>query len=348
MNMQNNSTETSVLVSLRELVSLEDERLAEEEEARRRAEAEAERARKDAIEQARAAEEARRLAEEEARVQRAREQAEEEARLAAIAQAELERARVEAQAVAAQAARDTELAHERALAQHDNERQKTRLKLWGLGVLFAALVGAGGVGMMALYPTDTPEDPRIAQLEREQQELLKDRLSALDALHQRLEDKLEAYEGADLDAVHREVLSARAALDGEGLSDERLAGYESALDRLATEVGRAHRLARLSTLSELHDGLAVQVERLRRTTPTLKKAAKLAEKSRAGVDAADPVDRDLEAFDAALKKLARALADEPRVGGPRGPSSASGTSGDTGPSTPPCDFHDPLCGSLTR
>lgn len=342
------TTETSVLVSLRELVSLEDERLAEEEEARRRAEAEAERERRDALEQAQAAEEARRLAEEQARVARARAQAEQEARLAAIAQAELERARVEARAVAAQAARETELAHERALAERANEQQKTRLKLWGVGVLLAAVLGAGGLGIMAMMPSETTEDPRIAQLEREQAELLKDRLAALDALHERLKEKVGAYEGrsVDFDEAHRAVVAARVALEEAGPNDERLDVYDAALDDLATEVGRAHRLTRLSTLRRAHETLAEKVNATRRPTKAVTEAARAADARRKRVDATEPLERDLEAYDAALQKLALALADQPKPGSYAGrvPNDANEVSAE-----PACtDYHDPLCARLTR
>lgn len=345
--MQNDQTETSVIVSLRELVSLEDERIAEEEEARQRARAQAAEARKHAIEQAEVAEEARRLAEEEARLARAKQQAEEQARLAAIAGAELERARVEAQAVAAQAARDTELAHERALARHENERQKTRLKLWGVGVLLAAVLGAGGLGLMALMPTETADDPRIAQLERAQAELLRDRRAALDALHDRLEDKLGRYEGADMDAANRAAIAARDALDQDGATDAELDTYEAALDDLATEVGRAHRLAVYSTLRATHDALAEKVEATRRPTPALGKAAKAAETKRDDVDAAEPVERDLEAYDAALEQLALAVAEQPKPEPYAG--RAAGTRGESETTEPVCtDYHDPLCARLTR
>lgn len=346
--MQNERTETSVLVSLRELVSLEDERLAEEEEARQRAHAEAEQARKSAVEQAKLAEQERRLAEEEARVARARQEAEEQARLAAIAQGELERARIEARAVAAQAARDTELAHERVLAQHQSERDKTRLKVWGIGVLLAAVLGAGGLGVMALMPADTTEDPRIAQLEREQAELLKDRRAALDALRDRLEDRLGAFdgEGEALQAAHRAAVAARTALDTEGPTDAGLDAYEASLDELATEVGRAHRRAVHATLLAAHDTLDEKVEATRRPTPALTKAAKAAEASRRGVDPSEPVERDLEAYDAALEKLAVALNEQPKAGPYTG--RVAGTKGESKKEEPVCmSYHDPLCARLT-
>jgi colicin import membrane protein len=347
--MQNGPTETSVLISLRELVALEDERLQEEEEARQAAEQAAEQARREAIEQARAAEEARRLAEEEERRARAQQHAEEEARLAAIAQAELERARIEAEAQAAQAARQTELEHQRALAHHDQERQKARLKMWGVGVVLAAVLGAGAIGTFAFYPTDTTTDPRIAQLEAERQDLLRERLAALDGLRSRLDEKIAALEepGAALDRAKSSVAEAREAIDSASLSDGDIERYHEALEQLATAIGRAHRAARLDKLNQLHDELDARVERMRHPSSALKKARKVAASRRKAVDAAEPVGRDLDAYDDALDRLALALGDEPSgsIGRP-GPRPSTGATGDTGDTGPVCDFHDPLCARL--
>src|SRR5512138_3672464 len=100
MPMSEEQKESSVLFSLQELFNLEQDRIKQEDdEKKRRAEMEA-RAREEAERRARAEEQARVMAEEERRRLEESRQREESARLDALRQAEIERARVEAERLA--------------------------------------------------------------------------------------------------------------------------------------------------------------------------------------------------------------------------------------------------------
>ncbi|XXY53930.1 hypothetical protein WME91_22595 [Sorangium sp. So ce269] len=137
--------ESSFLFSLKQLMSLEKQRLREEEEgARRRALAQQEARR--ALEQRALAEQEARLRAEEERRRREEEQAREEAaRLDAIRAAAVERARVEAEQRARLEALAKQQEHERKLAALAGDAQKRRLK---------RLVAAGGaLSILALSAT---------------------------------------------------------------------------------------------------------------------------------------------------------------------------------------------------
>lgn len=140
--------DSSVLFSLQELMTLEKDRVSEEEELERRAE--------EAMLRERRADEARRLAEEEARLRDAEERRrrdelrlrEEHARLDAIRQAEVERARLETESAGRLEQLRRHQAHEKELAALHQDRGKKRLRLFALatvGLLVAALIGGGVV-----------------------------------------------------------------------------------------------------------------------------------------------------------------------------------------------------------
>lgn len=136
--------ESSVLFSLKQLMSLEKQRLREEEEAvRQRALAEQEARR--ALERRARAEEAARLRAEEERIRREEEQAREEAaRLEGIRVAAVEKARIEAEQRARIEAMEKQQEHERRLAALAGDAQKRRLKqlVTGGSALFVVVLAA--------------------------------------------------------------------------------------------------------------------------------------------------------------------------------------------------------------
>ena len=130
--------ESSVLFSLKELMSLEEDRIKQEEDARRRAE--------DAALQAKQAEENRARAEEEARLRAADEKRraedfrtrEEQARVDAIKHGELERARLEAENRARMETLARQQAHEKEIHALSQDKSKKNLKLI-IGLVVGAL-----------------------------------------------------------------------------------------------------------------------------------------------------------------------------------------------------------------
>ena len=133
--------ESSVLFSLKELMTLEEDRIKQEEDQKRRAEEEAARVRAEAERRVREEEEARMRAEEERRrtdEQRTREDA---ARLEAIRHAEVEKARVEAENQARIEQLRHQQEHERHLASLTHDKSKKRLVLIASGIGATALIG---------------------------------------------------------------------------------------------------------------------------------------------------------------------------------------------------------------
>ena len=94
---QMSEEESSVLISLKELMTIEEDRIKTEEEDKQEADAEAEQARLNAEQQAREAESARQHAEEERRRLEEQRRREDAARLEALKAAELETARSSAE-----------------------------------------------------------------------------------------------------------------------------------------------------------------------------------------------------------------------------------------------------------
>ncbi len=147
MAVQNDS---SVLFSLKELMSLEVDRVRQEDLARQRAEEDVLRARAEHDDQLREHEATRmRAAEAQRRAHEERARAE-VARLDAIRQAEIERARIEADNAARMEGVERQHEHERKLAAlHENSGKKKLAVV--LACLAVALVGGVGIGGFALY-----------------------------------------------------------------------------------------------------------------------------------------------------------------------------------------------------
>src|SRR5262245_58704150 len=144
--MSQEQKESSVLFSLKELMSLEEDRIRSEEAERSAAAAAAEKARLDAERAAREAEEARIRAEEDRRRTEESRSREEAARLEAIRVAEIEKARVDAEQRARLAAMEAQQQHERSLAaiKQDESKKKLRNMLMYGGIAVVVLGGLGG------------------------------------------------------------------------------------------------------------------------------------------------------------------------------------------------------------
>lgn len=138
--------ESSVLFSLKELMNLEEDRIKQEENERRRVEEAAVQARLAEERRAREAEESRLRAAEEERRQNEQRSREEQARLDAIRHAEIEKARLEAENAARMEQLRRQQEHEQKIHALSQDQGKKKL-LWiaiGSGVvLFIALIGGG-------------------------------------------------------------------------------------------------------------------------------------------------------------------------------------------------------------
>jgi hypothetical protein len=210
--------ESSVLFSLRELRSIEEERIQEEDAAKRRAEEEKVRAREDAERRTREEEESRRRAIEDAerRERETREQRERDDRLR-VEEAE-RRARVEAQASLEQQRMHKELEIRAVEAQ----RKKPT---WLIAVAGGLVIAVGLLGFWAYnksQESDRKEREAAARLESLQQEMATTQgdidklLKEKDAEFQKLlaantaEEKAAAQKA--LDAKNREIAAKQDAL----------------------------------------------------------------------------------------------------------------------------------------
>ncbi len=138
--------ESSVLFSLKELMNLEEDRIRQEEDQKRRVEEDAARARAETERRAREEEEARIRAAEEKRRGEEQRSREEAARLEAIRHAEVEKARLDSENQARIEQMRHQQEHERQLAMVTHDKSKKRLVLIasGIGVAFlGALIGGG-------------------------------------------------------------------------------------------------------------------------------------------------------------------------------------------------------------
>jgi len=205
--------ESSVLFSLKELMNLEEDRIKQEEQEKRRKEDSATQARMDAERRAREEEEARVRADENRRraeEQRVREDA---ARVEAIRQAEIEKARLEAENAARLEQLRHQQEHERhitALTQDKSKKKLTVMVYGGAAVLVLAL---GGFGFYIKHSMDES----AATEARHQQELLEAKA---------MTDKLNAQ----LSQQNDNIASLKA--EAEGAKDEasRLAAQKKLED----------------------------------------------------------------------------------------------------------------------
>lgn len=171
--------ESSVLFSLKELMSLEEDRIRSEEAEKAATAAAAEKARQEAERAAREAEEARIRAEDERRRMEEQRSREEAARLEAIRVAEVEKARVEAEQRARLEAMAAQQQHEQKLAQLTHDESKKKLRKTLLAVAIAVPVLGIGVGVMVYRNVqETKAREAAAAIERAQLEEEKKKLDA--------------------------------------------------------------------------------------------------------------------------------------------------------------------------
>lgn len=183
--MSDEQKESSVLFSLKELVSLEEDRVNQERQARQQEEARRRREREEAERLAREEEAARAAAEQERLRREEQQRREEQARLEAIRAAEIERQKVEAQQRAQLEALQQQQAHAQQLEmiRQDQSKKKLRLVAYGAAALFV-LASAGGIGTYISLGRQADEQRRIAaetarQVEVERQRLNEERQKAL-------------------------------------------------------------------------------------------------------------------------------------------------------------------------
>jgi len=140
--------ESSVLFSLKELMTLEEDRIKQEEDQKRAAEEAAARARAEAERRVREEEEARMRAEEDRRRAEDLRTREEAARLEAIRHGEVEKARVEAENQARIQQLRHQQEHERELALVTHDKSKKRLVLIASGIGVTAVIGMVVAGVV--------------------------------------------------------------------------------------------------------------------------------------------------------------------------------------------------------
>jgi colicin import membrane protein len=204
--------ESSVLFSLKELMSLEENRIKEEEQERdRRARADAERRAREEADR-RAAEEARLRAEEEARRVEEQRKREEATRLEAIRHGEIEKAKAEAEHQARMQQLAAQQAHEQQLAALNQDSSKKRLKLI-VGVVTAVLVIGIVGGALAWKKADDQrrmtEAAHLAQQQQAEAQLKQLKADFEDA-QKKQEDLQNALANAK-DEATRKTLEAQLA-----------------------------------------------------------------------------------------------------------------------------------------
>lgn len=173
--------ESSVLFSLKELMSLEEDRIRNEEAEKVAAAQAAENARLEAERAAREAEEARIRAEQERRrteEQRAREEA---ARLEAIRQAEIEKARLDAEQRARMAAMEAQQQHERNLAQLKHDKSKKTLRN-ALIIGGAVVVLGGSTGGYFIWKNIQAQEAATARAEEDRRKEAEEKAKLLASL----------------------------------------------------------------------------------------------------------------------------------------------------------------------
>lgn len=198
--------ESSVLFSLKELMSLEEDRIKQEEEERRRKEQAELNARLEAERRAREAEEARLNADAERRRQEEQRAREEQARLDAIRQGEVEKARHEAENQARLRAMQQQQEHERHLAALNQDKKKKQLTYMVLGI--AALLVLGGAGGGYAFYRSAEEARHRDELARKE---IAEKQAQLDKLMAELKSQNDAIAQAQADAANAKSEADRAA-----------------------------------------------------------------------------------------------------------------------------------------
>jgi colicin import membrane protein len=191
--------ESSVLFSLKELMSLEEDRIKQEENERKRQEDAAIQARLDAERRQREEEEARMRASDEARRVSEQRTREESTRLDAIRQAEIERARLDAENAARTEQLRHQQEHERQLHAMSQDKGKKKLQ-WiaiGSGVFLLIAIVGGGFAIKTSLDRQQALETQLTSLNSSNDELQKKLGSATTPEErQRLEAELQANQEA--------------------------------------------------------------------------------------------------------------------------------------------------------
>lgn len=215
--------ESSVLFSLKELMTIEEDRIKTEEQETARAAAEAERARLEAERQAREAEEARKRAEEERRRAEEQRRREEAARLEAIQRAEVEKARAEAEQRARLEAMTAQQEHERQLAALNQDKGKKRLRNILIAGAAVVVLGGGTAGYFvwknaeenaAIQAQKDAEAARLREEAEKKQRELEGKLAQISELEERI--AAAAGNAEELERLQKQL--AEAQKDAKDLS----------------------------------------------------------------------------------------------------------------------------------
>jgi colicin import membrane protein len=198
--------ESSVLFSLKELMSLEEDRIKQEEDERKRKEQAEQQARLDAERRARETEEQRIAAEQEKQRQEAQRSREEQARLEAIRQAEVEKARLDAEQQARLRAMQQQQDHERQLAAISQDEGKKKLTY--IAVAIGAVLVFGGIGGGYAFYSSAQEAKRIQALKDEE---IRQKEAQVNKLMADLKAQNDAMAAAQAEAASAKTDAERAA-----------------------------------------------------------------------------------------------------------------------------------------
>ncbi|WP_394828873.1 hypothetical protein [Pendulispora albinea] len=165
--------ESSVLFSLKELMSLEEDRIRQEEAERRRQEEEAVQARLELERRAREEEEARIRAVEDERLAEEQRQREEAARLEAIRHAEIERARLEAENAARIQQMRNQQEHAERIAALSQDRSKKKLLYIaiGSGAFLVLVLIFGGMAIKSSLDKQAELEAALTAINQESESL---------------------------------------------------------------------------------------------------------------------------------------------------------------------------------
>lgn len=205
--------ESSVLFSLKELMSIEEDRIQAEEHASEEEIREQEVARIQAEQAARGAEEERIQAEDERRRQEEQRQREEEARITAIGQAEMAKAQAESENKARLDAMTAQQAHEQKLVALRQNKIKKRLQGVAIALVVLVIAGGGIGGYM------------WAQNIQEQALALKTQQNQIDRQKATLAKEIKARE-----AIEKANAELKAALNA-GATEDELAALKAKLKK---------------------------------------------------------------------------------------------------------------------
>jgi colicin import membrane protein len=209
--------ESSVLFSLKELQSLEDERTQQEEDERQRKALSEQQARLDEQRRALEAEEGRRRAEEERRRTEEQRLREEQARVDAIRHAEVERARLDAENAARMEHMRRQQEHEAQLVRIKEGSGKKKAMFIAMGVGALLFLGAIGGGIAFKVNNDkaaaiqAAKDQEIATQKAAMDKLMADLKAQNDQVEQLNSAVANAKSDADRIAAQQRLADAKQA-----------------------------------------------------------------------------------------------------------------------------------------